>query len=339
MQHRTILLDRVVEGELVGLLLGLCEDDRLAVRPRVAEHNVSDTLSAVRPGTRHLKVLDESRCLRSLVVRDEVHRDRPLAEVLLHRFPDPNGHRCREKHGLDLDVLVGLVRRDRFEELVDCLLEPDVQHLVRLVKNEETDGRELQTLLLDQVDHPPWRPHQNVHPLSKSALLVGVGHPPVHAQPPEGHHVLDDSKDLFRQLARRREHNNHRGAGAGGEGRRVRLAERDHPLVDGEHERERLACARARAREKILAVHRVRESRGLDREERLDPLGVQLRDRVRVDVKLLQRPVGGHFVGSLGLGGLLLLLVPRALPLAASALGAFVVASSSLLSRLAPRRP
>ena len=39
-----------------------------------------------------------------------------------------------------------------------------------------------------------------------------------------------------------------------------------------------------------LAIHGVLEGGGLDREKRLDALGVQLRDRVRVDGKLLQRP-------------------------------------------------
>mmetsp|Transcript_61890 Transcript_61890/g.147395 ORF Transcript_61890/g.147395 Transcript_61890/m.147395 type:complete len:308 (-) Transcript_61890:408-1331(-) len=205
---RTVAVDRVhLEVGLaldkhvdpVSLLFVKREDDD-AVGPVVVllEHldqppvldlgvqNLDDLLDAVVGG----ELLGPHRHARG--VRQELRRNRL------------DGHRPGggEHEGL---ALLGAHRNDP----PDVLLEPEVEHAVGLIQDEERDPRQVGGLLLAEVEQAPWRRDQHVRPRPEQLPLFVLGHAAVDAEGADSvglprcfHH----HRALHRKLAGRREH-------------------------------------------------------------------------------------------------------------------------------------
>ena len=211
---------------------------------------------------------------------------RGLAQVALRDRGDARRHRGREERRLPL-------RGRRVEERLDVLGEAHVQHLVRLVEDEDAHLVELQRAPLEVVERPAGRRHHDVGPaLERADLLVHrraavEGHD-AQAEPPRV--LVDRLGHLHRQLAR------------GDEDEGVRAAPghalfRD-PLQHRQRERRGLAGARRGLPEHVLPAEQDRNGLALDGRRLLVAEGG------RGGHERVGQPEGGE-IGGVGLGACL----------------------------------
>ena len=98
------------------------------------------------------------------MVLDGLEVPKPLACHAHHRL-----RHCRGEHE---HAPLGV---DRFEDRVDFIREPHVEHLVRLVEDEELNAGEIELASLDHVEHPSGRPDHDVSAALKGTQLQADG--------------------------------------------------------------------------------------------------------------------------------------------------------------------
>ena len=188
-----------------------------------------------------------------------------LVRVGAGELADGSVERCREEHRL---AVVGHLPQD----LVDLWLEAHVEHPVGLVEHEDRDRIERDEPAIHQVLQAAWRGHEHVGLLGLRGLSRD-GDATVDRRdldPARLAEIREDLGHLDRELACRHEH----------ECGRASVTGRD-ALDDRDREGERLAGARRRLGEHVVAGERRRDRAGLDLEGRLDPLGREHPDNVR----------------------------------------------------------
>ena len=178
-----------------------------------------------------------------------------------------------------------VLRRGRLEDLLHVLLEPHVEHLVRLVEHHVAQVVEQQPAVVQMVDDAPGRAHEHVDAVAQSTLLRrvrGATRESVnfHAVRPAEH--LNDLANLLGELARRHEHEHARRPATFGPLAALLFGQ---PLHEWQREGESLACPRARAPKHIVprTQHVVRL--GLDGRKVSDALLGEHGDRGLVHVK------------------------------------------------------
>ena len=150
------------------------------------------------------------------------------------------------------------------EDPVDLRLEAHVEHPVGLVEDEDADAVERDEAPVDEVGEAARRRDDDVSDACPLALRA-ERHAAVdgdHREAARASERLELLGHLDGQLARRHEHE-----------RRGALLGAVEPLDDGHGEGERLARARGRLREHVLAAERAREHEGLDLEGKLEAAG------------------------------------------------------------------
>ena len=164
------------------------------------------------------------------------------------------GHGRAEEHRLAR-------ARQQAQDLVHLLLEALRHDAVRLVDHEQLQVLEHKAARVVQVvQQPPRRRHQQVHALAQLALLRLAARPANHhpvrlrEEPHQLHHHL---VQLQRQLPRRAQHNRPRPVPRHKLGPVQQLHRRDQ-------ERQRLAAPRRRLPQQVLPPHQRRQRRRLD---------------------------------------------------------------------------
>jgi hypothetical protein len=146
--------------------------------------------------------------------------------------------------------------------MVDLRLEAHVEHPVRLVEDQDPHAVQTDQAALGDVLEASRRRDEDVRARRTLRLLAelraAVGDADAQALGPRD--VLEVVGDLLRELA-----------GWDEDQRRRRRAAPVEPLDDRQRERERLARARLRASEDVLALERVGHHEALDLERREDP--------------------------------------------------------------------
>lgn len=168
MHDLEILLDLVGEDQLVGLCLGLTEDNSLA-ETTVDNENISESLHpvVVRAVDGNvfnvlLRLVLKILCkINSLPVRSQIG----IGKVL-------NPWRSGGREQKELRHL-GALLLNCSEDLVDVLLEAHVQHLVRLVEDNSLDLCESQVATVDMVEHATSGANENVDTASQLIHLLG----------------------------------------------------------------------------------------------------------------------------------------------------------------------
>ena len=135
-----------------------------------------------------------------LGVTDQINHDVPGFQELLRDLLHPARHRRREQKRL-------AALRAVLQNRLHVFLEPDVQHLIRLVEHHKFDFAQIQASSVHQILHPTRGTDDDVDPSTKFTLLLTDGRPPVHAhrlqrRRGDANFVLN----LLRQLSRRRQH-------------------------------------------------------------------------------------------------------------------------------------
>jgi len=95
--------------------------------------------------------------------RRDGHLDR-VVEVLLGQGGDRPRHRRREQQCLT-------VSWQQFHYAPQGMDEPEVEHSIRLVEDQNLDLRQSKRFAVDQVKQAPWRRHQDVGPRREPPLL------------------------------------------------------------------------------------------------------------------------------------------------------------------------
>jgi hypothetical protein len=237
----TVAVDAVAGDPL------LVEELGEAVRPVLGAGEDEDVLDVPPPQQLHqqvgLQVLrDRIDRLRDAGRRRRLALDvqpRRLAQHLAGQLDDRLRQGRREEQRL-------LRPRQVLEHPPDVRKEAHVQHPVRLVEDEDLEAVELRVVVLEVVEEPPRRRHQDVDPLAEVLLLRPHGDAAEDGRSLDGRelgeplHVLDD---LRRQLPRGGEHQY--------PGRAAGLVVQ--PVQDRQQEGRGLAAARHRAGEHVLA--------------------------------------------------------------------------------------
>jgi hypothetical protein len=140
--------------------------------------------------------------------------------------------------------------------------EPEIEHLIRFIEDEDLDFAKRKVTLLDQVDQPAWGGDQDVDSSFQGPHLLAdrdAAERGRHGQARKAAVGLCAVGDLGRELARRREDQH----AAGG---RTRHSVGSRQTVDRrEHERRRLAGAGLRDSEQVAATQKLRDGLSLDR--------------------------------------------------------------------------
>ena len=118
-------------------------------------------LRLVAGGDLHVRLLD--RVHRELL-GGNADRDR-VVHMALGELRNRRGHRRREKPCLP-------TRRAHPQDLLDVLDEPQVEHLVGLVEDDEANRGQHQDVARDQVHHAPDRGHHHLRPGAKAGRLL-----------------------------------------------------------------------------------------------------------------------------------------------------------------------
>jgi hypothetical protein len=95
------------------------------------------------------------------------------------------------------------------EEVFEIVLESEIKHLVRLVEDQDTNGRKVQRLPAVQIHVPPRRSHGDVETGAQSTQVVGhvrAARERSEPQPGVGEQPLELLGDLDGQLTRGRDH-------------------------------------------------------------------------------------------------------------------------------------
>mmetsp|Transcript_2629 Transcript_2629/g.7157 ORF Transcript_2629/g.7157 Transcript_2629/m.7157 type:complete len:515 (+) Transcript_2629:722-2266(+) len=243
---------------------------RLALRLR--KHDCAPRAEAA---TVHSDNVVQERCARLKVARCEhravAHCRRSHRHALTNRIKHhgialmlarnvlhPRRH-CRRKQ----NRLPRLLRRQRVEHLVHVLGKTHRKHLVRLVQHKEAHSTAVDVVALQVVDEAPRRRHQKVDTALQRALLHVVARAAVEAlclKPVRLRQRVNFARNLQRKLAGRSENNAARASSAAGSHPMLvflRTFHRDQPFENRYGKRERLAGARARARDDVAAVVQV----------------------------------------------------------------------------------
>ena len=213
-----------------------------------------------------------------------------LAQVPARQRDDLAGHRGREQHGLP-------VGGRELQNALDVRQEAQVEHLVRLVKDEGAHVAQAQVTLPDQVEQPAGRADDDVDAGAQRLDLRLVGAAAVerqHARAQAGAGHPQVAGDLDRQFPGGHDHQGARRLGGGG---RAVL----QPLQQRDTEAERLAGAGPRLADDVVATQRDRQGQGLDRKGGVNSRGLEGRaDRVRNaefternHVRGVRAPLGG----------------------------------------------
>ena len=205
--------------------------------------------------------------------------------------------------------------RARGEHRLHVVLEAHVEHLVGLVEHDVLHLRQVEVAVLQVVDDPAGRAHDDVEPVAQRALLRPIGRAAVEdrdAQPVGPREHLKGLRHLPRELARGREHEDG-GLPPALLGSRAAVL---HPLHHRQRKRERLARAGLRASQHVGAAAQQGVALDLDRRELDDALGGEQLHHPRVNLAvgddvvhlclLLHAPEEGvevDFDGGSGVGG------------------------------------
>mmetsp|Transcript_46795 Transcript_46795/g.111406 ORF Transcript_46795/g.111406 Transcript_46795/m.111406 type:complete len:428 (-) Transcript_46795:493-1776(-) len=218
----------LARGEAVAVHLGVGEDQRAPVVRRVALDDVRDhRVAAVELGGDR-RVADRLRGPHR-VRPHHVHHHQVLAVPRRQRL-----HPGR--HGRGPEVGDAAFGGDRLHDLLDSVLEPHLEHLVRLVQDEGLDVSQVHGAPLNVVDDAPGGANHNINSASDAPLLGLEGRPPVDAH--RRHRRLNADElavNLDRELARRRENDALRAP------RTFLVARREDLLDDREREGDGLA--------------------------------------------------------------------------------------------------
>mmetsp|Transcript_14304 Transcript_14304/g.40815 ORF Transcript_14304/g.40815 Transcript_14304/m.40815 type:complete len:231 (-) Transcript_14304:813-1505(-) len=157
---------------LVTVPLGLREDDGLATVGMHGNQIHQDRPSG-RAGHLHPVGRDVFVQLSRLSLTDviDVHG---ILQVLADEPLDPPGNGGREHHRLPL---LG----HKLQDILHILLETNVQHLICFVQYDILDVRQIQRVLLDEINHTPRRPHGEIHPTLEHPLLRHNARAPIKA--------------------------------------------------------------------------------------------------------------------------------------------------------------
>ena len=264
--------------ELVAVRLRVAEDDAAPRRRRERRDHRVDRLRPVRVVRRDGDVAHVGRRL-DVGVADQVDRLGLLQHVLWRLGAHPLGHRRREEARLPLRVVA------HAEDRLHVVGEAHVEHHVGLVERDDAHRLEREVAALIEVLQPAGRADDQVDALPQRARLRPHRRAAVHAQQRElRRDDLELARDLLRELARRRHHER---------ARRARRALRRAQLVEAldrrQPERQRLAHARARAADDVLAREDQLERRRLDREEGVHPSRAERAHRVVRQLELVER--------------------------------------------------
>ncbi len=175
-----------------------------------------------------------------------------VLQVLRGDRPDPGRERRREQRGL------ARLRRRR-EDRVEVLGEPHVEHLVRLVEDEDRQAVELQGPAVHVVERAAGRRDDDVDPALEGVELRHHGGAAVDRKHADSHPLsvaVHGLGELHRELTRRDEDEGGRREAAPG------LA--PDPVEDRERERRRLAGPRGCLRENVTSREERRDRLSLD---------------------------------------------------------------------------
>ena len=149
--------------DAIGAMLGAREDQR-AVDRRVLQGDRQQRLL--------LRLIDEGDVLIDALCGGRGGHDRHrlrLVQELVGQFADRGRHRCREEQGLTL-------ARDHPHDLLECVDESQIHHLVSFVENQNLDHRQVAHALFDEVDQAARRGDQDVDTAAEVlAILVDAG--------------------------------------------------------------------------------------------------------------------------------------------------------------------
>jgi hypothetical protein len=181
-------------------------------------------------------------------------------------------------------VLVFLLVRDVFKDLVYVLLESHVKHFVCFIKTERPHVSVLELFFVGEVNDPPWRPDDEVDALLELADLVVDGGAAVDGEDLVLALVVGQlevlSAHLNRQLARRAHRHRDRAAPAL---ILIKVPLRAVALDHWERVPQRFARASAIAADQIVALVDEVEGSVLNREEGCDSVSFQNFYRFRCD--------------------------------------------------------
>mmetsp|Transcript_4406 Transcript_4406/g.10456 ORF Transcript_4406/g.10456 Transcript_4406/m.10456 type:complete len:350 (+) Transcript_4406:565-1614(+) len=153
-----------VLGQLVALLLGVCEDQGLPESTCVDLAEIGQGLATLVGRAGDALMGDVAVGLVLDALAHDVDDDVVLLEVLLDQVLHPLWHRRREEQLLRVFGDVG-------HDVLDILLEAHGEHLVGLVENHEGTLREVDARSLDVVKQPTRCCDDAVHPLSDFVTL------------------------------------------------------------------------------------------------------------------------------------------------------------------------
>ena len=264
----------------LALRLALVAMDRVRLNPALAElfHNsVRAVLGAGKDQntlllTRHLMPARQDHFEERLLLIGLNHE-----QILLYPLSRRAFGRNRDLHwiaAIRTNQFLDLFRHGRAEEqclalfrgqLVDLpqgMDKAEVQHLVRLVQNEDFHRLQIERLLINQIQQTPRRCDQNICPAVQFvAVLIdrSAAHNRLHFKASKRAVILGALGNLSGQFAGGRKHQH----AAGFErGLVIRLAQ---PVDRGQHERRRLAGAGLRDAEEVTPFQNGRNSLCLNR--------------------------------------------------------------------------
>ncbi len=272
-------------GEVLGGLLGADEDDHRLEVLDLEDAGEGVELALVRD--LYVPLRDVRRGGRRRLHRD---LDR-VVHVLLAHLADRARHGGREQRDL-------LVLRSVGENALDVLLEAHLEHLVGLVEHQVLEVREVQCALLQVVDDPAGGADDDLRTAPQTGQLHAVSLAAVDRQDVQ-------ARDFGGVLAERLGHLQ-RELTRGGEDQRLRNAVGDvETREDGNGERRRLARARLRESDDVLARHQRRNGGRLNGRRGLVPHVAERREDAIVDAEIGEGLLGGRVAGCLvvGLGG------------------------------------
>ena len=220
-------------GELLDAVLRPSKDDDRAVPAQIEQIPQGFELVVVGKVVGH--VLDVWSVLWPLVDGDESR----VVEVLAGGVVDPLRHRSREEGGLPRSWRIA-------EDALHVGRESTIEHLVRLVENQEANVVQFEIATVDQVEHTTRRADHDLRAAAQTCDLRTGGATTENqrrANGPIGRHVSEDLVDLNRELA------------SWSQNQHLNLASRGVNQFDGgDQEGERFAGAGARLTDDILAV-------------------------------------------------------------------------------------
>mmetsp|Transcript_43735 Transcript_43735/g.71603 ORF Transcript_43735/g.71603 Transcript_43735/m.71603 type:complete len:526 (-) Transcript_43735:254-1831(-) len=285
-----------------ALLLVQAEDDH-AVAPVVVPLQQLLQPRAALALAHHLHALRDAGVGRQLGPADR-HAHGPGQELRrqLAHLPRPR----RREHGRAPPPRRRAGRGAGADDRAHVLLEPQVQHAVRLVQHQMRYTAQVNGVFAHQVSQPPGGGHHHVSAalrVLKLPLLLVLGHAAVDAdaaQPRARPRRLDHRRALLRQLARGADDQHQRAGPLPAEGLAAAQLPVD-PRQRGQGEGQRLPGARLGHADQVAPGRQDRPALGLDGRRRGEPLAAaqHLRGEPRLAERLVGRERGGALVGQL----------------------------------------